>query len=600
MWVQQFEVYAARECCVKHFILKQINTRTRKEHREEYSLSISVFRSENDPTQTLRMDTDDQNKPRPDQEKADSPASGGQESVVPEETSDSPATAPQQSISEGKGEQEKEHPPPIPRPTTPAKRTEILVIPTVPAPKVVCVPFNASDESSPPSTSTKDEDQKPPAPSPQPPPLEPVDKKATIIVPKQVKQRKPSKEEATKKAVSQSGVVKFSDPQGNGEIKIDMSQSITPPGSSQVSDMAVKEEPARDETVEDIPLQCDEKIEDSPEPENKSSSRATPKDVETETIEDLLKPLDAQNLLPIKPSPSFGLNEFGLYEISKPRPREELRKDHVTPSPRKDTSAAKRIQDDNILMCEGCGCYGMAGEFVAQNSCSPTCTRLIMEKLREKQKKEREALKQKQKRDAKLGKKSSLPESREMSVPKTTHYNESYPWQDTNGFNWQKYLEWSSSKAAPVTFFKANPFPKPHQFAKGMKLEAVDPQTPSMICVVSVVEILGARLRLHFDGYSDTYDVWENVNSENLFPVGWCEKNNQCLVPPKGRKYLYVQNMNDFLFRVHSFQLLLELLPLHHQERAGHRAAVQSVLSHQDRVLHPGLAGWEQTGGRRP
>ena len=75
------------------------------------------------------------------------------------------------------------------------------------------------------------------------------------------------------------------------------------------------------------------------------------------------------------------------------------------------------------------------------------------------------------------------------------------------------------------------------QFTKGMKLEAVDPQTPSMICVVSVVEVLGARLRLHFDGYSDTYDVWENVNSENLFPVGWCEKNNQCLVPPKGRQY---------------------------------------------------------------
>ena len=150
------------------------------------------------------------------------------------------------------------------------------------------------------------------------------------------------------------------------------------------------------------------------------------------------------------------------------------------------------------------------------------------------QRKEREVAKLKQKREAKNGKKNSVQSSREMSVPKTTHYNESYPWQDTNGFNWQKYLEWSSSKAAPVTFFKSNPFPKPHQFTKGMKLEAIDPQTPSMICVVSIVEILGPRLRLHFDGYSDTYDFWENVNSENLFPVGWCEKNDQCLVPPKG------------------------------------------------------------------
>ena len=34
-------------------------------------------------------------------------------------------------------------------------------------------------------------------------------------------------------------------------------------------------------------------------------------------------------------------------------------------------------QDDEILYCEGCGCYGMAGEFVAQNSCSNTCNNII-------------------------------------------------------------------------------------------------------------------------------------------------------------------------------------------------------------------------------
>lgn len=44
---------------------------------------------------------------------------------------------------------------------------------------------------------------------------------------------------------------------------------------------------------------------------------------------------------------------------------------------------------------------------------------------------------------------------------------------------------------------------------------------------------LGYRLRLHFDGYSDSHDVWLNADSENLFPVGWCEKNGQKLRPPK-------------------------------------------------------------------
>ena len=67
-----------------------------------------------------------------------------------------------------------------------------------------------------------------------------------------------------------------------------------------------------------------------------------------------------------------------------------------------------------------------------------------------------------------------------------------------------------------------------------MKLEAIDPLNPSCICVTSIVEVVGSRLRLHFDGYSDSYDFWENSNSENLFPVGWCLKNNQALQPPKG------------------------------------------------------------------
>ena len=419
----------------------------------------------------------------------------------------------------------------------PAKQKEILVIPTVTAPKVLCVPFSGSDEDSPVSPATT-----------QSASVETV-KKSTIIVPKQTKKvvSQPSKDISSKKQVPpQSGIIQFSNPQGNGgsgqKIKIDISQTITP-----ILAVAMTKEPPEKvseedgtEKVEEIALQCDEKMADSPELEKKASARVSSLVANVgseqqckpvELVEDLLKPLSTPELpTEIKPGLSFGMNEFGLYEINKQKPRDVS----VAASPRKDTSAVKRIQDDNILMCEGCGCYGMAGEFVAQNSCSPTCSRLIMEKLRDKQRKEREVAKLKQKREAKNGKKNSVQSSREMSVPKTTHYNESYPWQDTNGFNWQKYLEWSSSKAAPVTFFKSNPFPKPHQFTKGMKLEAIDPQTPSMICVVSIVEILGPRLRLHFDGYSDTYDFWENVNSKNLFPVGWCEKNDQCLVPPKG------------------------------------------------------------------
>ena len=49
-----------------------------------------------------------------------------------------------------------------------------------------------------------------------------------------------------------------------------------------------------------------------------------------------------------------------------------------------------------------------------------------------------------------------------------------------------------------------------------------------------VYYFLGARLRLHFDGYSDAYDFWENMDSANIFPVGWSAAHGQTLQPPKG------------------------------------------------------------------
>lgn len=67
-----------------------------------------------------------------------------------------------------------------------------------------------------------------------------------------------------------------------------------------------------------------------------------------------------------------------------------------------------------------------------------------------------------------------------------------------------------------------------------MKLEAVDPRHPSCICVVSVVETQGARMRLHFDGWSESYDFWTNSDSHLLFPAGFCSKYGQKLNLPRG------------------------------------------------------------------
>ena len=69
-----------------------------------------------------------------------------------------------------------------------------------------------------------------------------------------------------------------------------------------------------------------------------------------------------------------------------------------------------------------------------------------------------------------------------------------------------------------------------------MKLEAIDPKHPSYICVCTIVRVKGTRLRLHFDGWSESYDFWTSADSPFIFHVGWCEKNCQKLHPPRSKR----------------------------------------------------------------
>uniref|UniRef100_A0A8C7HYP3 L3MBTL histone methyl-lysine binding protein 3 n=1 Tax=Oncorhynchus kisutch TaxID=8019 RepID=A0A8C7HYP3_ONCKI len=103
---------------------------------------------------------------------------------------------------------------------------------------------------------------------------------------------------------------------------------------------------------------------------------------------------------------------------------------------------------------------------------------------------------------------------------------------------WASYLEQDKAIAAPTKLFKEHQaFPQSKNgFRVGMKLEGVDPEHPSMYCVLTVAEVSGHRIRLHFDKYSDYYDFWVNSNSADIHPVGWCEKTRHTLHPPKGLK----------------------------------------------------------------
>ncbi|KAK6491918.1 lethal(3)malignant brain tumor-like protein 3 isoform X1 [Huso huso] len=103
---------------------------------------------------------------------------------------------------------------------------------------------------------------------------------------------------------------------------------------------------------------------------------------------------------------------------------------------------------------------------------------------------------------------------------------------------WDRYLEEQKAIAASVKLFTEHQtFPSNNNgFKVGMRLEGIDPLHPSMLCVLSVAEVLGYRIRLHFDGFSHCYDFWVNADSPDIHPVGWCKMTGHKLQPPKAYK----------------------------------------------------------------
>nr|XP_057915637.1 lethal(3)malignant brain tumor-like protein 4 isoform X2 [Doryrhamphus excisus] len=103
-------------------------------------------------------------------------------------------------------------------------------------------------------------------------------------------------------------------------------------------------------------------------------------------------------------------------------------------------------------------------------------------------------------------------------------------------WSWQNYLNQENAEAAPLALFtQSQSYPsKKNGFKVGMKLEGIDPLHPSMFCVLTVAEVIGYRLRLHIDGYSECYDFWVNADSPEIKPTGWCQGNKHRLHPPKG------------------------------------------------------------------
>ncbi|XP_059933881.1 lethal(3)malignant brain tumor-like protein 1 isoform X7 [Mesoplodon densirostris] len=124
------------------------------------------------------------------------------------------------------------------------------------------------------------------------------------------------------------------------------------------------------------------------------------------------------------------------------------------------------------------------------------------------------------------------------STPESEEWNSSQPasGEKKEGWSWESYLEEQKAVTAPVSLFQDYQVVTHNKngFKPGMKLEGIDPQHPSMYFILTVAEVCGYRLRLHFDGYSECHDFWINASSPDIHPAGWFEKTGHKLQPPKG------------------------------------------------------------------
>ncbi|XP_014476649.1 PREDICTED: polycomb protein Scm isoform X2 [Dinoponera quadriceps] len=112
--------------------------------------------------------------------------------------------------------------------------------------------------------------------------------------------------------------------------------------------------------------------------------------------------------------------------------------------------------------------------------------------------------------------------------------NGPFQYETFQTFDWDNYLKETNSKAAPIECFKQHEVPPTNEFKINMKLEALDPRNVTSTCIATVVGVLGPRLRLRLDGSDNKNDFWRLVDSNEIHPIGHCEKSGGMLQPPLG------------------------------------------------------------------
>ena len=100
-------------------------------------------------------------------------------------------------------------------------------------------------------------------------------------------------------------------------------------------------------------------------------------------------------------------------------------------------------------------------------------------------------------------------------------------------FSWSSYLSSTSSSPVPSwAFSPAGTVKARTEFSAGMRLEAVDLHNPSLVRVASVAETRGRRIKVHYDGWPEEYDVWLSDQTGDIHPCGWAARTGHNLMSP--------------------------------------------------------------------
>nr|XP_008015146.2 lethal(3)malignant brain tumor-like protein 1 isoform X3 [Chlorocebus sabaeus] len=217
-------------------------------------------------------------------------------------------------------------------------------------------------------------------------------------------------------------------------------------------------------------------------------------------------------------------------------------------------------EDDSTCQCQACGPHQAAGpdlgssndgcpqlfqerSVIVENSSGSTSASELLKPVKKRKRREYQSLSEEESEPEAMEKQE---EEKDPEGQPTASTLESEEWSSSQpatgekkeGWSWESYLEEQKAITAPVSLFQDSQAVTHNKngFKLGMKLEGIDPQHPSMYFILTVAEVCGYRLRLHFDGYSECHDFWVNANSPDIHPAGWFEKTGHKLQPPKGYK----------------------------------------------------------------